>query len=275
MALETRIVNCISLHRLIGAVAACVIVALFGVGQCRALEELRVYRGALILEGKIGPGDYDKFRAFVGNKSNFEKINAGVFLASPGGSLTQALKIGRLIRALELNTDAPSGPAIGSPKFGESPINPTNLKDPGSNYACASACFFIYVAGVYRNVNWVGRLGIHRPIQLEGNASKLDVDQTLNLNWQVRGLVKKYLEEMDVPDKYVDIMYSIPPNKLRMITQSEFDSDLRGFVPEMRERLHSKCGMPAGDQSIETVRCWMRVKAEISDEAWKKVFLDH
>ena len=88
-----------------------------------------------------------------------------------------------------------------SPKFGESPITPTNLKDPGSNYGCASACFFLYVAGVYRNLNWVGRLGIHRPIQLEGNASKLDVDQTLNLNWQVRGLVKKYLEEMDVPDQ--------------------------------------------------------------------------
>lgn len=257
--------------RSIAGIVVCALVVLFSVAPCSALEEIKVYRGTLILEGQIGPGDYDKFRAFLGNKSNFDKISSGVFLASPGGSIIQAIKIGRLIRALQLNTDAPSGPPTGPPKFGESPINPNNLRDP-KNYFCASACFFVYVAGVYRNLNWVGRLGIHRPVQLESTAKKLDVNQSLDLNWRVRTEVKKYLEEMDVPVKYVDTIYSIPPNELRLITQSEYDSDLRGFVPEIKDKLRSKCGVQATDQPNEAIKCWARIKGELSSEAWNKVF---
>jgi hypothetical protein len=258
-------------RRLVAGLAACGLAVLLSMEQSCALEEIRVYRGALILEGQIGPGDYDKFRAFVSVKSNFDKINSGVFLASPGGSITQAIKIGRLIRALQLNTDAPSGPPTGTPKFGESPINPSNLKDP-KNYFCASACFFLYVAGVYRNLNWVGRLGIHRPVQLESTAMKLDVNQSLNLTWQVRTEIKRYLKEMDVPDKYVDIIYSIPPNELRMITQSEYDTDLRGFVPEIKDKLSSSCGPQTFNRPNEAIKCWARIKTELSSEAWNRVF---
>ena len=61
------------------------------------------------------------------------------------------------------------------------------------------------------------------------------MDEELELTWRVRDAVKIYLKEMNVPDKYVDLIYSVPPNKIRLITQSEFDSDLQGFVPEMGE----------------------------------------
>src|SRR5258708_39498655 len=108
-----------SLHfvrRSMAGTAACALVVLFGVEQCSALDDIKVYRGALILEGDMVPGDFDKFRAFLGNKSNFDKISSGIFLASAGGSITQAIKIGRLIRALQLNADAPSGPPTGAPK---------------------------------------------------------------------------------------------------------------------------------------------------------------
>jgi hypothetical protein len=263
----------------------------------QALEELRVYRGVLILEGKIVSGDYNKLRDFLGNKkSNFEKISGGVFLASPGGSIVEALKIGRLIRALRLSTDAPPGPATGSPKFGESLITPSQLINPKVNYGCASACFFVYVAGVYRHLSWAGRLGVHRPYQLESEAQKLNVDQALNRNWQVRTMVQKYLAEMSVPDKYVDLIYSIPSNELHWITQNEYDSDLQGFIPEMRDWVGTKCGPQTNEQrgasvepdakppSIENSKasvrenkindlgCWMRVKAQLSNEAWNKAF---
>ena len=269
----------------------------FGAGPSQALEELRVYRGALILEGKIAAGDYNKLRNFLGDKSNFEKISGGVFLASPGGSITEALKIGRLIRGLRLSTDAPSGPATGTPRFGESVITPSQLRDPKSNYGCASACFFVYVAGVYRHLNWVGRLGVHRPFELESEAEKLNVDQALNRNWQVRGMVQKYLAEMNVPDKYADLIYSIPSNEMHWITQNEFDSDLQGFIPGMKDWVGTECDSQVNEQksgsanrdakslSIENTKaslpenrqnqvgCWMRVKAQLSNEAWKNLFL--
>ena len=279
---------------------------MLGVEPSTALEELKVYRGVLIIEGKIGPGDYDKLRKFLGSKANFDKINGGVFLASPGGSVGEAMRIGRLIRALRLSTDAPSGPPLGNPKFGESLIKANNLADPKSNYLCASACFFVYVSGIYRNLNWAGRLGVHRPFHLESNSRALSSDEALKSTWFVRETVKNYLKEMDVPDKYVDLMFSVPSNEIQWITQSEVDSDLQGFIPELRKWVGTKCdphtseeknsfddlrtkspplenartsekektfSMPA-KQSSELVKCWMQVKTEQPIEAWHKVFYE-
>jgi hypothetical protein len=127
----------------------------FSANPSQALEELRVYRGVLILEGKIVSGDYNKLRDFLGKKSNFEKISGGVFLASPGGSIVEALKIGRLIRALRLSTDAPPGPATGSPKFGESLITPSQLINPKVNYGCQ--CLFFCLCRGRISTSQLGR----------------------------------------------------------------------------------------------------------------------
>ena len=276
-----------------------------GLEPSKALEEFKVYRGVLILEGKIVAGDYDKLRNFLGTKSNFDKISAGVFLASPGGDVAEAMRIGRLIRTLRLSTDAPSGPPTGNAKFGESLISANHLVNPRTNYLCASACFFVYVSGIYRNLNWVGRLGVHRPIQLEGIARPLSGDAALKANWFVRETVKNYLKDMDVPDKYVDLVFSVPPTEIRWITQNEFDSDLRGFIPELKDWVGAKCDPHTSGETIitdvmktrstplknarisedekavsvssklssEIVKCWMRAKTELPIEAWHKVFL--
>jgi len=255
---------------------------LLSVQAAIALEDFKVYRGVLILEGKIVKGDYDKLRNFLSSKSNFEKISGGVFLASPGGSITEAMKIGRLVRALRLSTDAPSGPAMGSRRFGESVITPGVLSDAKSNYGCASACFFIYVAGVERHVGWAGRLGVHRPFELESEAKKLDVDQAINRNWQVRGLVQKYLKEMSVPEKYVDLIYSVPSDEIRWFTQAEIDTDFQGSIPELKDWIGAKCSPrtksektihTTGDSTSEIARCWIQVKSQLSNEAWDRVFL--
>ena len=162
---------------ILGALAPALMI---GAKPSNALEDLKVYRGVLVLEGKIVRGDYDKLRSFLGTKSNFDKISSGVFLASPGGNIAEAMKIGRLIRALRLSTDAPSGRPSGNPRFGESLIKPRHLTHPKTNYLCASACFFVYVAGVYRNPNWVGRMGIHRPHRSKENVKILGVNDDLN-----------------------------------------------------------------------------------------------
>jgi len=249
---------------------AMLIIGQFGIGPSAAIEQLRVYRGVLILEGKLERGDFEKVRDFLGNQSNFEKITGGVFLASPGGNIGEAIKLGYFIRALRLDTDAPSGPPGNYTRFGPSRIAPNNLADP-KNYLCTSACFFVYVGGVHRSLGWVGRLGIHRPIQVEGNAN-FDVEQTLNVNWKVRGLIKTYFDKMDVPDKYVDLMYSIAPNEVRWITKEEFSSDLGGFIPEMNSLLASKCGTQTPAQSDAALKCWTQTRSELSREAWTRMY---
>src|SRR5262249_565286 len=150
-----------------------------------------------------------------------------------------------------LSTDAPSGPATGGRRFGESRITPKDLANAKANYGCASACFFIYIAGVERHVGWAGRLGGHRPFELESEANKLDVYQATNRNWQVRKMVQGYLKEMDVPEKYVDLIYSIPPSEIRWFTQSEVDSDLQGSVPELKDWIAARCSPKAKNQTLE------------------------
>jgi hypothetical protein len=271
---------------------------ILGVKPAGALEELQVYRGVLVLEGKIVPGDYDKLRNFLGKKSNFDKISDGVFLASPGGYVVESLKIGHLIRSLRLSTDAPSGPPQPNiAKFGESIIKANDLVDPKSNYLCASACFFVYVSGIYRKLNWAGRLGIHRPVRLEGSSGEASLEWAINATWRLRDAVKDYLQEMGVPSKYIDLVYSVPPGEMKWITQGEYDSDLQGFVPGIRDLVDEKCdrlksrtetasanveeNLPAPSSAkisdakklaVISPDCWMRIKADLQTAAWRKVF---
>jgi hypothetical protein len=275
------------LATILGALALSLMV---GAEPSKALEELKVYRGVLVLEGKIVPGDYDKLRNFLGTKSTFDKISGGVFLASPGGDMAEAMKIGRLIRELRLSTDAPSGPPSGSPKFGESLIKPNNLVDPNVNYRCASACFFIYVSGIYRNLSWAGRLGIHRPSQPESVLKKLSSNEVIELNGRVRKEIDNYLREMNVRIKYVDLMFSVPPTEIRWINQDELDSDLQGFIPGLKDLVDAKCDprttidpsdkekivSVAAKSSSEIDKCRMqvqaRLRAELPIEAWHNIF---
>jgi hypothetical protein len=298
-------VNVVSKHVLAIIFGALTLNLMLGVEPSNALEKLKVYRGVLVLEGKIVSGDYDKLRNFLGTKSNFDKISDGVFLASPGGDLAEAMRIGRLIRALRLSTDAPSGPPSGIAKFGESLIQANDLANPKTNYLCASACFFVYVSGIYRNLNWTGRLGVHQPTLLKSNGLTLSSDEALKSNWFVRESVKNYLKDMNVPDKYVDLVFSVPPTETRWINQSEFDSDLRGFIPELKDWVGAKCDLHTSGEIIvydvlktrspplenariseeekvvsesvkrssEIVKCWMRTKTELPIEAWHNVFL--
>jgi hypothetical protein len=244
------------------------------VEPCSAVEALRVYRGVLILEGKIEPGDYFSVRNFLRKKSNFDKISRGVFLASPGGYVSEAMKIGYLVRALQLRTDAPSGPSTDRARFDEPLITPKELVDPKRNYLCASSCFFIYIAGIYRNLTRVGRLGFHRPVRLKSASDTVSTNEAKFAESRIRGTVKHYFNEMDVPEKYLELMFSVPPNEMRWITREEFDSDFKGYIPRLRDEIIAKCDPHVSDESliIDATKCKNEIEQPI--EAWKKLFLN-
>ena len=236
-----------------------------------ALEKLRVFRGSLVLEGKIEKGDYASVRSFLRDKSNFQKISNGVFLASPGGNVREALQIGYLIRALKLSTEAPSLPPREKRAFGSSAFDPADLTNR-LNFQCASACFLIYVAGIERKLNWIGRLGVHEP-RLETKPLGASEADTKIASTEIRGVTKIYLDRMDVPNKYLELIYSVPSNDVRWITQLEFDADLRGYIPEVRALLQAKCNVPhVAEKSDKADRCAGNVMTELRAEAWQKTF---
>src|SRR3974377_2077158 len=60
----------------------------------KAIENLKIVRGVLFLEGKIERGDYIKVRDFLSDATNFNKMTGEVFVASQGGNVFGALEIG-------------------------------------------------------------------------------------------------------------------------------------------------------------------------------------
>jgi hypothetical protein len=258
-------------RRIIVMAVASIAIWVYGAGPSPALENLKVFRGALILEGKIDAGDYVAVRSFLRNESNFKKITNGVFLASPGGNVREALKIGYLIRALQLSTEAPSIPPREKRAIGSSAFSPGDLTNP-QDFQCTSACFLIYVAGVERKLNWVGRLGVHQP-RLQAKPLGASESDTKIASMEMRGAIKIYLDKMNVPNKYLELIYSVPSNYVRWITQQEFDADLRGYIPEVRASLQAKCDMPhEANKSGKAARCAGNVLTELRSDAWQKVF---
>lgn len=243
-----------------------------GAVPAAALEAPRVFRGVLVIEGKIVAGDYDRLRSFLSDRATFDKIGNGVFLASPGGDLREAIRIGRLIRALQLSTSAPSGPAEGR-KFGEALIGPYDLRDPRMNYQCASACFLVFVAGIHRSLNWAGRLGIHRPFQVSSDQRPMPGNDEI-VNGPVRRAIEIYLRDMGVRIKYVELMYSVPSSQLRKVTQEELDDDLLGFTPELKDRIRADCERKTADGSAAACRLQLgaALRAQLPAQGWQVVY---
>jgi hypothetical protein len=212
----------------------------------------------VILEGKIEAGDYDKLLELIDEDCRNSSCTSGIYLASPGGDLIEAMKIGRLVRKLRLETHIPSDvPPVPSDllpqdrqkiealrKKAEANLNDSKaiLKDAKANYMCTSACFFIFVAGIDRERDiWPPVLGIHRPYFSDADLKNLSGNQVIASAGQMRTVVEDYLKEMGVPAKYADLMFSIPKDQVRFIDEDDFKSDFEGYIPELRDWLEAKC----------------------------------
>ena len=202
-------------------------------------------RHGIILEGVIVSGDFDKLRKLIEDNCPSKSWNIRcpdqLYLASPGGSVSEAMKIGRLVRTLrfgiEVPEDAPSD-------LRQILIRAVQLKDPKENYLCTSACFFIAVAGIERTIGadpLIALLGIHRPFLTDADLKTLSANQALASAAQVRDVVETYLREMGVPLKYAALMFSVPKDQVRWITQAEYEADFSGNMVELRDWLDARC----------------------------------
>jgi hypothetical protein len=216
------------------------------------------------LEGKIEAGDFDKFKNFILNGDNAVEI----YLASPGGDLAEAMRIGVLVRLLKLSTVIPSKSLTNQNR--ELAVARLNLKDPKADYMCASACFFVFVSGIHRRSDELGPaiLGIHRPSLSTASLQRLNFDQAAAADNRTRTAVENYLKVMDVPAKYAENMYSVPKGKIQWIRNDEFAADFGGFIPELRDWVDARCHNRNDMDKKNGGDCEKKAQVELAQRAY-------
>jgi hypothetical protein len=126
--------------------------------------------GRLMATGTITPGIAQTFAAEVEKRGDYIKT---VVLNSPGGAVTDALALGRLIRERKFATEV----------------------EPGKY--CASSCPLVFAGGVERHAGDKAAIGVHQVAALASAASGPPRDE-MSMAQNISARCQRYLAEMGV-----------------------------------------------------------------------------
>lgn len=157
------------------------------------------------LDGEISSGDaaqvskiHNAYKKYITEKKCDSTLSTLWFrLNSNGGEVREAIAIGRFLRDADFRTIV------------------------AKNSSCLSSCVFIFIGGNTR-VSF-GQIGIHRPYfsDLQGTPTAKQIRELRDRNNQN---TKKYLDDMDVAGSLFDAMQAIPPESMKILSESELTS---------------------------------------------------
>jgi hypothetical protein len=122
-----------------------------------------------------------------------------VALNSPGGSVTAAFALGRILRSEGIGASVES----------------SNLAPPDD---CISACVLVFAGAVHRSIWARAKLGIHRPY-LEVPHQNISSDKVREGYVQTLQDVRAYLREMNVSEQLADAMFRVEPENVRFLDE--------------------------------------------------------
>jgi len=150
--------------------------------------------GRLIATGTIRPGTAKVFAAEIEKRGSYVKT---VVLHSPGGSVSDAIEMGRLIRQHQFATEVESG-----------------------RY-CASSCPLVFAGGAERRAGERAAIGVHQVTALVANGTTLSAVDGMDSVQRMSAECQKYLLDMDIdPLVWVHAM-EMPPDQLFYFTGDE------------------------------------------------------
>jgi hypothetical protein len=127
--------------------------------------------GKLVASGTINAGTAEIFAAEVKKRGDYVK---SVALNSPGGSVEDALTMGRLIRERKFSTEVESGKV------------------------CASSCPLVFAGGVERRAGEKAAIGVHQVFTPPSLAKEMAQRDGMNDAQRVSARLQRYLGEMGV-----------------------------------------------------------------------------
>jgi hypothetical protein len=196
-----------------------VLLAFFGAPPAHAAE-IQFHPGSctVTIDGQIEFRDEIKFYGVFLEAS--EKRSCAVLnvtLASTGGNLDAAMKIGRQIRALHATTCAAWAHGSGENRTCIS-FAPYQMKR--ENCICASACFFVWAAGSSREGEHVY---LHRPYFDPKIYRDFPEDRATAYGDLARS-ARAYLTDMDVPTTVINRMFAIKSTDASRLTEEKLSS---------------------------------------------------
>lgn len=192
------------------------------------------------LSGTIEPGDAERLETFLSEQKQLMRLH----LRSPGGNVSEAMKMGRMIRKRFLPTFANPYSEAGKPAT--SAVCGVDTLPP----CCISACALVYFGGAQWFV--ADRLGLHRPT-LE-DLGDMDYEASTNALAMAKKKIQTYLEEMEVEPKVNSLMMDTPADSLVVWTidqryEESPDPDyIYKYPPSIHDWLFAKCRR-MGDRS--------------------------
>ena len=150
-------------------------------------------RPALTLTGTIAPGDGARFADWVETHTRPEIV----FLNSPGGSVTDAIDIGRQLRGMQIET-----------AMTDSDI-------------CLSACPYILAGGVIRDIAPGAMVGVHQ--HYFGENIALPAFLAVEDIQRGQGEVMGYLIEMGIDPAMMEPALLTPPDEIYVLLPEELE----------------------------------------------------
>jgi hypothetical protein len=182
----------------------------------------------IAFDGAIESGDYERLLEAV--------LNAGVdintiALASAGGDAIEAMRIGRLIRALGLTVEAPR-------RFDTGNVCPVGIKKR-PDCSCDSACLFLYLGAVNR---YGDALGVHRVFLNPNLQRRISLDESRQVSRAIEDSTRQFLEEMHAPPTLLDYINSAASDSTRILPAEYVKRNLYGYTRDIEDWLIAKCG---------------------------------
>jgi hypothetical protein len=181
------------------------------------------------ISGPIERGDYEKARTLYRENHPFL---AWFTLASPGGDVAEAIKIGRLFRKYLITASAPI--RIPVPGGGETfAAISDEVECESGRCICASACALIWFGAVNRH----GSVGLHRPRTDDPAFKALGPTAGADAYRRVLNSIRQYMDEMEVPKPMIEAMVATSSADIKWVD----DDDLRR-PPSLAEWEDATCG---------------------------------
>src|SRR6202795_524658 len=152
--------------------------------------------GKLMATGTITPGIAEAFAAEVSRRGDYIKT---VALNSPGGSVADALTMGRLIRERKFSTEVEAG------KY------------------CASSCPLVFAGGLERRAGDKAAIGVHQVAAIQPAAGSPPRDE-MSVAQNISARCQRYLAEMGVNLQVWVHAMETPPDKLFVFKPDELKS---------------------------------------------------